>query len=221
MKKIIIKYALEFLVVFLGFSLSFGVHNWTEQNKRDQLEIQYLSSLLDDSRTNLVAFDQAFDMHLVQNKAVAFFLSEARFTAAYPVMDAEATTVTINWSYNPNMGVANSLINSGSLELIQNNEIKTLLSRFPDFVVDYTEEEVRTEKVSTQLDEFMIVNYIFDAKNTAEQKQNLKMLRSHEFYNHVVIINSWLKEIISEGPVFREKLVYFIQLLEQDIAANS
>jgi len=220
MKKLFTQYALEFLVVFLGISLSFGLNNWNEQNKRDQLESQYLKSLRDDFKTNLEAFDDAFDRHLAQDQAVAFFLSEERFHAPYQVMDSVARVVTINWSYNPNMGVANSLIYSGSLELIKNNEIKTLLSRLPDIIVDYTEEEARTEKVSVQLDEFMIVNYIFNAKNKAEERQNMQMMHANEFYNHVVIIDSWLKEILSEGPMFRAKLVDFIALLEQELAAK-
>ena len=48
----------------------------------------------------------------------------------------------------------------------------------------------------------------------------MQMMHANEFYNHVVIIDSWLKEILSEGPMFRAKLVDFIALLEQELAAK-
>ena len=42
------------------------------------------------------------------------------------------------------MGATNSLITSGYIELIKNDDIKKLVSRMPFLIEDYTEEEKRT-----------------------------------------------------------------------------
>ncbi len=60
-------------------------------------------------------------------------------------MDSVVNILTLNWSFNPNLGATNSLISSGYIELLKNDEIKKLVSRMPFLIDDYTEEEKRTE----------------------------------------------------------------------------
>ena len=48
MKKKLIKYSLEFLVIFLGISLSFVINNWNENKKRKIVEIKHLKELKSD-----------------------------------------------------------------------------------------------------------------------------------------------------------------------------
>ena len=52
-KKYLLKYTLEFFVIFLGISLSFMINSWNEAKKDEILEIKYLKSLKEEYISNL------------------------------------------------------------------------------------------------------------------------------------------------------------------------
>ena len=45
MKKYLLKYSLEFLVIVMGISVSFWLNNWTENNKYKKARNEFLISL--------------------------------------------------------------------------------------------------------------------------------------------------------------------------------
>jgi hypothetical protein len=220
MKKYLLKYTLEFLVIFLGISLSFFINNWNESNKNEELEIKYLKSLKEEYESNLMLFDQSFSHHIPRwnNLDVFFNFSNKN---SFEEMDSVVNILTINWSFNPNLGATNSLISSGYIELLRNDEIKKLVSRMPFLIDDYTEEEKRTELVCVEMGYYLTEHYVYNPRNEKEKKQCVNLILSTPFRNKIYDMQLWLESIILEGPVLRKNFVRLIELIENEILVRT
>ena len=220
MKKYLLKYTLEFLVIFLGISLSFFINNWNESNKNEELEIKYLKSLKEEYESNLMLFDQSFSHHIPRwnNLDVFFNFSNKN---SFEEMDSVVNILTINWSFNPNLGATNSLISSGYIELLKNDEIKKLVSRMPFLIDDYTEEEKRTELVCVEMGYYLTEHYVYNPRNEKEKKQCVDLILSTPFRNKIYDMQLWLESIILEGPILRENFVRLIELIENEILVRT
>ncbi len=220
MKKYLLKYTLEFLVIFLGISLSFFINNWNESNKNEELEIKYLKSLKEEYESNLMLFDQSFSHHIPRwnNLDVFFNFSNKN---SFEEMDSVVNILTLNWSFNPNLGATNSLISSGYIELLKNDEIKKLVSRMPFLIDDYTEEEKRTELVCVEMGYYLTEHYVYNPRNEKEKKQCVNLILSTPFRNKIYDMQLWLESIILEGPVLRKNFVRLIELIENEILVRT
>ena len=210
----------EFLVIFLGISLSFFINNWNESNKNEELEIKYLKSLKEEYESNLMLFDQSFSHHIPRwnNLDVFFNFSNKN---SFEEMDSVVNILTINWSFNPNLGATNSLISSGYIELLKNDEIKKLVSRMPFLIDDYTEEEKRTELVCVEMGYYLTEHYVYNPRNEKEKKQCVNLILSTPFRNKIYDMQLWLESIILEGPVLRKNFVRLIELIENEILVRT
>lgn len=217
MKKYLLKYTLEFLVIFLGISLSFFINNWNESNKNEELEIKYLKSLKEEYESNLMLFDQSFSHHIPRwnNLDVFFNFSNKN---SFEEMDSVVNILTINWSFNPNLGATNSLISSGYIELLKNDEIKKLVSRMPFLIDDYTEEEKRTELVCVEMGYYLTEHYVYNPRNEKEKKQCVNLILSTPFRNKIYDMQLWLESIIKEGPELREDFLLLIALIDKELS---
>ena len=217
MKKYLLKYTLEFLVIFLGISLSFFINNWNESNKNEELEIKYLKSLKEEYESNLMLFDQSFSHHIPRwnNLDVFFNFSNKN---SFEEMDSVVNILTINWSFNPNLGATNSLISSGYIELLKNDEIKKLVSRMPFLIDDYTEEEKRTELVCVEMGYYLTEYYVYNPRNEKEKKQCVNLILSTPFRNKIYDMQLWLESIIIEGPELREDFLKLITLIDNELS---
>jgi len=220
MKKYLLKYTLEFLVIFLGISLSFFINNWNESNKNEELEIKYLKSLKEEYESNLMLFDESFSHHIPRwnNLDVFFNFSNKN---SFEEMDSVVNILTVNWSFNPNLGATNSLISSGYIELLKNDEIKKLVSRMPFLIDDYTEEEKRTELVCVEMGYYLTEHYVYNPRNEKEKKQCVNLILSTPFRNKIYDMQLWLESIILEGPVLRKNFVRLIELIENEILVRT
>jgi len=220
MKKYLLKYTLEFLVIFLGISLSFFINNWNESNKNEELEIKYLKSLKEEYESNLMLFDQSFSHHIPRwnNLDVFFNFSNKN---SFEEMDSVVNILTINWSFNPNLGATNSLISSGYIELLKNDEIKKLVSRMPFLIDDYTEEDKCTELVCVEMGYYLTEHYVYNPRNEKEKKQCVNLILSTPFRNKIYDMQLWLESIILEGPVLRKNFVRLIELIENEILVRT
>ena len=220
MKKYLLKYTLEFLVIFLGISLSFFINNWNESNKNEELEIKYLKSLKEEYESNLMLFDQSFSHHIPRwnNLDVFFNFSNKN---SFEEMDSVVNILTVNWSFNPNLGATNSLISSGYIELLKNDEIKKLVSRMHFLIDDYTEEEKRTELVCVEMGYYLTEHYVYNPRNEKEKKQCVNLILSTPFRNKIYDMQLWLESIILEGPVLRKNFVRLIELIENEILVRT
>ena len=216
-KKYVFKYTLEFLVIFLGISLSFIINNWKETKRDEALEIKYLKSLKEEYVSNLEGFDESFSYHKPRWENLDKFYKFSTRNS-FKEMDSIVNILTLNWSFNPNLGATNSLISSGYIELIKNDAIKKLVSRMPFLIEDYTEEEKRTELVCVNMGYYLTEHYVYNPRNDTEKKKCVDLILSTPFRNKIYDMQLWLESIIKEGPELREDFLLLIALIDKELS---
>ena len=216
-KKYFIKYTLEFFVIFLGISLSFMINSWNEAKKDEILEIKYLKSLKEEYISNLKGFDESYSYHKPRWDNMEKFYKFSNKNS-FKEMDSIVSILTINWSFNPNLGATNSLITSGYIELIKNDDIKKLVSRMPFLIEDYTEEEKRTELVCVELGYYITEHYVYNPRNNKEKQQCIDLILSTPFRNKIYDMQLWLDSIIKEGPELRKDFLTLIALIDKELS---
>ena len=216
-KKYLLKYTLEFFVIFLGISLSFMINSWNEAKKDEILEIKYLKSLKEEYISNLKGFDESYSYHKPRWDNMEKFYKFSNKNS-FKEMDSIVSILTINWSFNPNLGATNSLITSGYIELIKNDDIKKLVSRMPFLIEDYTEEEKRTELVCVELGYYLTEHYVYNPRNNKEKQQCIDLILSTPFRNKIYDMQLWLDSIIKEGPELREDFLTLITLIDKELS---
>ena len=216
-KKYLLKYTLEFFVIFLGISLSFMINSWNEDKKDEILEIKYLKSIKEEYISNLKGFDESYSYHKPRWDNMEKFYKFSNKNS-FKEMDSIVSILTINWSFNPNLGATNSLITSGYIELIKNDDIKKLVSRMPFLIEDYTEEEKRTELVCVELGYYITEHYVYNPRNNKEKQQCIDLILSTQFRNKIYDMQLWLDSIIKEGPELREDFLTLIALIDKELS---
>jgi hypothetical protein len=216
-KKYVFKYSLEFLVIFLGISLSFIINNWKETKQDEVLEIKYLKSLKEEYVSNLEGFDESFSHHKPRWDNLDRFYKFSNKNS-FKEMDSIVNILILNWSFNPNLGATNSLISSGYIELIKNDAIKKLVSRMPFLIEEYTEEEKRTELVCVNLGYYLTEHYVYNPRNDKEKKKCVDLILSTPFRNKIYDMQMWLESIIKEGPELREDFLLLITLIDKELS---
>ena len=128
MKKLLIKYSIEFFVIVISISVSFFVENVREDLEKDSRRIVVLSNLLNELESNKSYVDfhkkvlsenlQILESYLKDSLTVDGIknLNQNRFSPA----NAFFTAI----SFNPSVSIYNSLVNDGSLNLIKSPDIK-------------------------------------------------------------------------------------------------
>ena len=216
-KKYLLKYTLEFFVIFLGISLSFMINSWNEAKKDEILEIKYLKSLKEEYISNLKGFDESYSYHKPRWDNMEKFYKFSNKNS-FKEMDSIVNILTLNWSFNPNLGATNSLISSGYIELIKNDAIKKLVSRMPFLIEDYTEEEKRTELVCVNMGYYLTEHYVYNPRNDTEKKKCVDLILSTPFRNKIYDMQLWLESIIKEGPELREDFLLLIALIDKELS---
>ena len=161
MKKLILKYLLEFIVIVFGVSLSFYVENYIENKKKDGLKNQSLNRILQNIETDMRDNNVNLKFHsgslsssywLIKNKkklsnfsrdTVGYHFSKAIDEVSYFVDNQE--------EYR-------TLQSSGYMELIENDElVKNLQKKYSEHTFMKTIEAQIIER-SKKLMEFQFIN---------------------------------------------------------------
>ena len=124
----------EILMVMIGILLALQVNNWNEDRKDRILETKYLKSLKLDLQVDLLNLE---DMIADRNRKISSAIALLKYT---PPTDARGLVKldSVIWSvyrwrnYIPRTSTLKELTNSGDLNIIRNDSIKTLLLRIEE-----------------------------------------------------------------------------------------
>ena len=225
-----LKYAIgEIILVMIGILLALQVNTWNSNRELKKEEQKILKSLLGEFKENLDKFDNAYNFHLKRKKVIHYSVLGDLETLSADSLNSILRTVNGNYTFDPFQGIYNSVINSGKIELISKDTLKSKIARLQDLIRDYQEEEKGTQQhaiqnlypyeLSQRMGSFKY--FISDGgyENESEEiKVNLiKFFKSQKYNNIMIHLNGWMRPIFEEGPILRKEMVSIINVLEEEI----
>ena len=135
------KYALDFIVVFLGITVSFALNNLNEKRKDRISESNYYCKLLEDAQQDLINLENQIDickdrlassnnvLMLIQNKSATEEIVSESFSAVREMSN----------HFKPIKATFEDLKSSGNLKLIQDNLIKDQILNYHSTMEGYTD----------------------------------------------------------------------------------
>lgn len=207
-----LKYAFgEIILVVIGILIALSINNWNENRKNQSKE-----------KTTLSAINIEFTINKSQLDTVAFYhklalKSSDKLISMFPIDIETHNLDTIakhlenslqNWTFNPSQSSIVGLINSSSIDIIRNEELRNILTSWQDLLLDYQEDELKSRKV---------VNYNFDNFasgkldynfNFNDNRYDLNILESLELEYVIYLRKETLENILTDGQY--EKLENYI-----------
>jgi hypothetical protein len=138
------KYAIgEIILVVIGILIALSINNWNDNRKNRISERKLLDNIHRDFVQNKIQFDTVKAINYrnlaALNSRIALFpiKRDSAKIAAF-----QSYQIAPGISYNPYSSSIKSVINSNSLELIQDEELRKYLVSWEDVLLDYQEEEI-------------------------------------------------------------------------------
>lgn len=198
------KYAIgEIILVVIGILIALQVNNWNEQRKDQHKEAEFLKQIHTEFSENKKQFEIIKNFHLKSLKSCQWMLKNQPFkTANLDSLRYHSLWSRVSYTFDPSQSSIKSLISSGSINLIQDFELRELIIRWQDLINDYLEEEIEMRKFTIDffipftLDNFKLYteDERFDEVLNFEQKQLEKYLnliaRKKRILNEILFVAS-------------------------------
>jgi len=199
------KYAIgEIVLVMIGILLALQVSNWNQDRKDRISERKILDNIHKDFKKNKVNFD---DMKVINYRSLASLDS---MVALFPLnRDSLKITTYFNYqkqleniTYNAYSSTVESVINSNSLQLIQDEELQQYLVSWKDVLLDFQEEEtVYYKMLNDQYWPYIIEVFDYTGK---DREMGLAGISTIKYQNMVINRRNYLRGIIKaieEEPI--------------------
>lgn len=194
------KYAIgEIVLVVIGILIALQVNSWNEKRKEQIKSNIFLSSLINDLKSDLVQLDSIFRFRLKREQDGILIYKEMDEASVdnKPIIDSlYAIVQDRNPTFFPTIGAYDGAKNSGTFENIKNEELKkrirTLYERFYDRLI-YNGEELDKRKEIIALNR----HRFFDERN--KKIISLEAIHDREFY-------AQLEFLLFKNKVYRELL---------------
>ena len=147
------KYAIgEIVLVVIGILIALSVSNWNKKRSNAESEQIILQDLNSELKNNIISLEHIINEHQKSFDAAIEVKSLIKDSLKLNQMSNEnlstlLTTMNYNWTYDAKLGILNSTINSGKIDLIQNKEIRYLLSSIQESIIDANESTEEIGKV--------------------------------------------------------------------------
>lgn len=126
---------LEVLLVVIGILIALQVNNWTEEQKLRTIEKSVLIDLRSELYTNISHLDSIINERENVLAAGRLLLEQSGPDASW---DSEVNfdsllfkIIVSGWKFFPESGVVTDILNSGKLNVIQNDSLRYMISSLP------------------------------------------------------------------------------------------
>ena len=219
-----LKYAVgEILLVIIGILIAVSINGWNEDRKVKNEEKNSLKDLRTELASNIEELTEVIEFHQKSfdsaRKLNSLFDDEEAFKVMHDSLFVKLQhNMVLTYTFNPNLGILNSLISSGKINTISNKELLYSLSSLEDNIEDALEDQTKITRLMDNLIE-KIVTTCMDTSNV----KNSKDISSCRFYNptfrHMtqrLYINLGNNGLIEERELI-EKFKHILTLIDQEI----
>ena len=223
-----IRHGFETLAVLVGVLSAFTLNNWNEERKDRREEHQILLQLKQEYTSNLNQLDQKDSVRnvLIHNSNILLGYCDQPSGASADTLIALIGTLGSVPTFDP---IANDIIESGHLRLIQDRELRQLLSSWTTEVVQLQEEERHwVEARNNLLIPFLIKNGIMrDAisdyflKNATQPTDSVTgILINPEFPGVLSIIIAFNHVANRQSGILRVRISRILELIDHNLATS-
>lgn len=197
-------YALgEIILVVIGILIALQINNWKEGQRENERREIIMKELRNDFLFNKDQLQYIYDgIHksMISTEKVINMFPINNSTNLDSLQHYLSLGDVFSWyTFNPRNGTVNSLINTSSFEIIDNQELRSLLVGWDDAVNDYTEDEIlANEFLANQLNPYTFKNFEYEF-NFSDPKNNMPALQSLEFENLMKERHNSLRYIVEAG----------------------
>jgi hypothetical protein len=200
------RYAIgEIVLVVVGILIALQINTWNENRIDQQKERLILKELHKEFISNKTQLDTVLHINRRSFQSAKYVRSKLPIDIEKVNLDSLAFHLYFmgfTYTFNPSKGVTNALMNSSTFNLISNDELRQLLIRWEDIVIDYQEEEINANNnYINQLKSFEKKHFYWDdhKKWLKDPRVDLTILESIEFDNYVLDRYLDLKNIVENS----------------------
>jgi Family of unknown function (DUF6090) len=183
----------EIVLVVIGILIALSINNWNTNRIQKQKEHLLLSELNKEFKANKIQLDTVLSSHKRSMKSVEYLISRLPIknikTENLDSLSYHLWYLGTIYTFNPSGGVTNSIMNSSTIDIISNDELRQLIVSWNDVLLDYQEEEILARNnYHNHLKQFeqKHFNYNQNYKNWLNDSRiDLSILQSLEFDNYV------------------------------------
>lgn len=216
------KYAIgEIFLVVIGILIALQVSNWNKQRVDANSEQEVLIDLNTEIKSNIKELEIIIDEHkkslAAGNEIMSMIMDSSKLKSiSNDSLNSILIIMNYNYTYDPKLGILNSVINSGRINLIQNKEIRYKLSSINESIIDANESTQVIEKIRAEYYWPMIASkraIIYNKKISSDTKESFQ---NPEFIWWV----NFIKAVRQEGLDEENELLKFLNNINDLIEAE-
>jgi hypothetical protein len=179
------KYAIgEIVLVVIGILIALNINNWNEHRKSVAKEKSVLAAIHNEFLQNRTQLDSAISSHRrdynYTKKLITMFPIDIKSHNLDSITKYAFFSLS-QWTFNPSQGSINSIINTSSFDIIENDSLRNLLISWPDLVSDFKEDEERAAMtIDNTMDPYLSKHFDFNG-DFKDKRNHLEALQSLEF----------------------------------------
>lgn len=146
----------EILLVVIGILIALQINNWNELRKERMQETKFLSGLKADLQVDLESLDEMKTLRTTKVVCSNMLLHPQQMVTRQQLRRVDSLIWSVlGWvRFVPRTNTFDELINSGNLNIISNDSIKSMLLNLKE---DHQTDEIYTEHMRREFD-----NYLYD-----------------------------------------------------------
>ncbi len=218
-----LKYAIgEIFLVVIGILIALQVSNWNKQRVDTLSEQEVLFDLNNEIKSNIKELEMIIDEHkkslAAGNEIMSMIIDSSKLKSiSNDSLNSILISMNYNYTYDPKLGILNSVINSGRINLIQNKEIRYMLSSINESIIDAKESTQVIEKIRSEYYWPMIASKRAIIYNKKVSSANKESFQNPEFIWWVNFITVVRQEGLDEENELLKFLNNIAVLIESEI----
>jgi Family of unknown function (DUF6090) len=219
-----LKYAIgEIVLVVIGILIALQVSDWNENRKKANAEQVILKDLKTELENNITGLQVTIDEHEKSHQAtktIMLFVKnpDTLDTLSNEVIRGILNIMNQNWTFNPKLGVLNSTINSGKIDMIQSKDLRNMLSSISESIIDASESTQSIERNREQIYWPLISLHNIELSEGYPFYYNTKKeFSDSRFLWWIVYMNALRQEGLDEEHELMEFLKTILETIESQI----